>query len=101
MELGKQGPRTKLRKWPRESCKVEDFTSIGKQCLNCLQEQLKLRLPAPRSTQCLSVLLNPASKGFGAMLLDEDGLFDKTCALLKEKHRNTWRTFHAPVDNKE
>mmetsp|Transcript_32277 Transcript_32277/g.67858 ORF Transcript_32277/g.67858 Transcript_32277/m.67858 type:complete len:853 (-) Transcript_32277:67-2625(-) len=101
MKLGKQAPTTKLRNWPREIRKVIDFTPSGKQCLNRLQEQLKMRLPAPKPNQCLSVLLDPATKAFAEILLDEDGLFHKTRALLKEKHRDAWRAFHAPVDDKE
>ena len=79
---------------------VEDFTPNGLHCLNRLRQQLILRLPAPSPQQCLSVLLDPATKGFGEMLLEEDGLFRKTRALLEEKHRDAWRAFHAPAEDK-
>ena len=100
MKLGKQAPSTKLCTWPREYRMVEDFTPNGLHCLNRLREQLILRLPALSPQQCLYVLLDPATKRFGEILLDEDGLFHKTRALLKEKHRDAWRAFHAPAEDK-
>ena len=88
MCLGKQSPATRLKNWPRESRHVEDFTPNGLRCLARLREQLKLRMKAPKAYQCLSVLLDPVTKQFAENLLDEEGLFDSTRALLKEKHRD-------------
>ena len=46
-----------------------------------------------------SLLLDPGSKQFAENLLDEEGLFDSTRALLKEKHRDAWRSYNTPADD--
>ena len=45
------------------------------------------------------MLLDPATKQFTENLLDEEGLFDSTRALLKDKHRDTWRSYNTPADS--
>lgn len=96
MVLTRQPPATRLNNWPRTPRKVIDFTPAGKQCLHRLQEQVKLRLPPPSAAQCLSVLLDPATKKFATALLNENGLYVKTKELLKLKHRSTYKAFYAP-----
>ena len=68
---------------------VSEFTDIGKKCLKRLQLQIELRLPAPNPNDCLSVLIDPATKNFGNWLLGAD-LFLKTRTLLKRKHRDAY-----------
>ena len=55
---------------------------------------MKVRLPAPKAMQCVSVLLDPATKSFAANLLSEDGLYDQTLELLKEKHHAAYKAMH-------
>jgi len=49
-------------------------TPVEKHCIRRLQEQVRSRLPAPSASQCLSVLLDPATKQFAQNLLDEGEL---------------------------
>ena len=68
---------------------VSEFTDIGKKCLKRLQLQIELRLPAPNPNDCLSVLIDPATKNFANLLLGAD-LFLKTRTLLKRKHQDAY-----------
>ena len=56
-----------------------------------------MRLPAPSASQCLSVLLDPATKQFAQNLLDEGELYLDTHELLKSKHRTAYKAFDAPA----
>ena len=98
MKLGRQPATTTQHNWPRISRQVEDFTPVGKHCIRRLQEQVRLRLPAPSASQCLSVLLDPATKQFAQNLLDEGELYLDTHELLKSKHRTAYKAFYAPAE---
>lgn len=87
--LSRQHQRTSIKRWPRETRQVSEFTGIGKKCLKRLQLQIELRLPAPNPNDCLSVLIDPATKNFVNWLLGAD-LFLKSRTLLKRKHRDAY-----------
>lgn len=92
---------TRINNWPREPRLVSNFTDSGKKCLLRLQKQVEKRLPAPKANQCLSVLLDPVTKQFAKSLLSENGLYNETRALLKEKHRDAYTVLHAPKPSPE
>ena len=98
MKLGRQPATTTQYNWPRISRQVEDFTPVGKHCIRRLQEQVRLRLPAPSASQCLSVLLDPATKQFAKILLDEGELYLDTHELLKSKHNTVYNAFYVPAE---
>jgi len=68
---------------------VSDFTEIGKKCLNRLQLQIEKRLPVHDASDCLAVLLDPATKNFSEWLLGRE-LFLETKNLLKTQHQEAY-----------
>ena len=64
---------------------VVDFTANGKKCLERLQLQIDIRLPAHKPEDCLAVLLDPATKCFTDWLLGQE-LALETTNLLRKLH---------------
>lgn len=98
LEIGRQGPSTKLKNWPRKPKKLEEFTDAGKRCHERFRLQIEKRLPPPKKEDCLSVLLDPLTKGYAEKALLGKQLFDETHQLLKEKHRASYKAFHGPSE---
>jgi len=62
-------------------------------------ESAKKRKSTDESKEGDSEVLDPVTKQFAKDLLDEEGLFESTRALLKEKHRDAWRSYNTPADS--
>ena len=58
---------------------------------------MRLRLPTPSASQCLSVLLGPTTKQFAQNLLSEGELY-LDHELLKSKHRTVYKALYASPD---